>query len=111
MSIDDEKLLLAEYAHFADGIFKNEEIGERRIEFFLTIATAILGCVILLLTSEHVSLSVYAVRRMALAALLGLFLMGVMTFCRILQRDFVTGEYKKDSEISARAAAKTIRLT
>jgi len=32
---------------------------------------------------------------MALAALLALFLMGVMTFFRILQRDFVTGEYKK----------------
>jgi putative (di)nucleoside polyphosphate hydrolase len=95
MNIDDEKLLLAEYAHFGDAIFKNEEIGERRIEFFLTIATATLGGVILLLTSEHMSLSAHAVRRMALAALLALFLMGVMTFCRILQRDFVTGEYKR----------------
>src|SRR5213594_1531693 len=95
MSIDDEKLLLAEYSHFGDGLFKNEEIGERRIEFFLTIATAVLGGVVFLLTSDHVRLSEPSVQKVALAALLGLLLLGIVTFARILQRDRVTDEYKR----------------
>ena len=92
--MDEEKLLLAEYDHFGDGIFKNEEIGERRIEFFLTIATATLGGVVLLLTAKEVKLSNDDVRKVALAALLTLFVIGLVTFLRILQRDRVTDEYK-----------------
>jgi putative (di)nucleoside polyphosphate hydrolase len=95
MPINDEKLLLAEYAHFSDGIFKNEEIGERRIQFFTTIATAVLGGVVLLLTGDHVSLQKSEIRLLAMAVLLGLFLMGFVTLLRILQRDKVTREYKK----------------
>lgn len=94
MNIDDEKLLLAEYSHFADGIFKNEEIGERRIEFFLTIATAVLGGIVLLLTSDHQRLSETSIRKFALAGLVSLLLLGIVTFSRILQRDRVTAEYK-----------------
>ena len=56
MSIDDAKLLLAEYDQFSNAFRFNEEIGERRIEFFITIATAVLGGVVVLLTSDHVRL-------------------------------------------------------
>lgn len=93
--IDDEKLLLAEYLHFSDGLFKNEEIGERRIEFFVTIATAVLAGVALLLTSDRLRVGEESVRKIALAALLGLLLLGIVTFSRILQRDKVTAEYKR----------------
>jgi putative (di)nucleoside polyphosphate hydrolase len=95
MPIDDEKLLLAEYCHFGDGIFKNEEIGERRIEFFMTIATAVLGGVVFLFKDKHESFPKSEIQLLAMAALLGLFLMGFVTLLRILQRDRVTREYKK----------------
>lgn len=91
---DHEKFLLAEYEHFADGFFKNEEIGERRIQFFITVATAVLGGVVVLLTSDHVQLSKASLRQIATAALLSVLLLGVVTFGRILQRDRVTDEYK-----------------
>jgi hypothetical protein len=41
--LDDDKLLLADYAHFAESFLKNEEIGEHRVDFFITITTAIAG--------------------------------------------------------------------
>ena len=94
MSVDDEKLLLQEYAHFGDAIFKNEEIGERRVQFFVTIATAVLGGVALLYTSDHPKLPPETIHKIAVAALLSLFLRGLVTFARILQRDHVTAEYK-----------------
>jgi hypothetical protein len=96
MSLEDDKLLLAEYAHFTESFLKNEEIGEHRIQFFITVTTAIVGgVVVLLFTSDHVELAKPARDQIAMAALLGNLLFGVVTFWRILHRDKVTDEYKE----------------
>jgi len=47
--MEDEKLLLAEYQHFSESFWKNEEIGEKRVNFFITLSTAIVA----LVASEH----------------------------------------------------------
>jgi 8-oxo-dGTP pyrophosphatase MutT (NUDIX family) len=94
MEIEDEKLLLAEYQHFSDSAWKNEEIGEKRVEFFITLTTAILAGIVALITSEHANLSYADVRQIATAALSGTLLFGLVTFRRMLHRNRVTDEYR-----------------
>jgi len=95
MDLEDDKLLLAEYAHFAESFLKNEEIGEHRVEFFISVTTAVIGgVVVLLFTGEHNQLTPEK-KQIATAALLSALLFGVVTFIRILHRDNVTDEYKR----------------
>jgi putative (di)nucleoside polyphosphate hydrolase len=91
----DEELLLAEYGSFTDSFWKNEEIGEKRVDFFITLTTAIIGGIIALITSGHPSLSDLDVRQIATVALSCTFLFGLITLLRILHRNSVTDEYKK----------------
>jgi len=91
----DEKLLLAEYEFFTGSFWKNEEIGEKRVDFFITLTTAIMAGIIALITSDQVSPSDTDVNQIATAALSGTFLFGLITFLRILQRNRVTDEYKE----------------
>ncbi len=92
--MDDEKLLLAEYQHFSDSSWRNEEIGEKRVEFFITLTTAILAGIVALVTSDHANLSYADIRQIATAALSGTLLFGLVTFMRMLHRNRVTDEYR-----------------
>ena len=42
-NMEDEKLLLAEYELFSTSFWKNEEVGEKRVNFFITLTTAIIA--------------------------------------------------------------------
>jgi putative (di)nucleoside polyphosphate hydrolase len=95
VNMEDEELLLAEYKHFSESFWKNEEIGERRVNFFITLTTAIIAGIVALVTSGHADLSAVEVRQIATVALFGTFLFGLITFLRMLQRNHVTDEYKK----------------
>lgn len=92
--MDDEKLLMAEYERFAESFWKNEEIGEKRLNFYITLTTAVLAGIIALVSSDHKNISDDTVCLIVTAALSGVFLFGVVTFFRILQRNRVTDEYK-----------------
>ena len=93
MTLDDEKLLLAEYERFSESYWRNEEAGERRVNFFITLTTALIGAIVALITSGA-QISEDSIRLIATAALFGAFLLGLVTFLRMLQRDRVTDEYK-----------------
>jgi putative (di)nucleoside polyphosphate hydrolase len=86
-------LLLAEYQQYSDAYWKNEEAGERRLTFFITLTTAIIGALVAL-RAKDVQLEGIDLPRLTAAALLGVLIFGVATFLRILQRDRVTDEYK-----------------
>jgi putative (di)nucleoside polyphosphate hydrolase len=87
--------LLEEYKSFNESFWKNEEVGERRVDFFLTISSAILTAVVLLTTSEHAGLTRDEVKLIATSALTGTLLFGVLFFIRMLHRNRVTDEYKE----------------
>lgn len=91
--MDDEKLLLAEYEQYSEAFWKNEEAGERRLTFFVTLTTAIVAAIVALLTSDKVNPNL-RIKPIALAALSGALIFGIATFVRMLQRDRVTDEYK-----------------
>jgi hypothetical protein len=90
--MEAEKLLLAEYRVYSEAFWRNEEAGERRVTFFITLATAIIAAIVALLTSKE-QIPAELTRQIALAALLGVVMFGLATFLRMLQRDRVTDEY------------------
>ena len=91
--MEDEKLLLAEYEHFSTSFWKNEEVGEKRVNFFITLTTAIIAGIVALVTKNHSA--DFEIRQIASVALSGIFLFGLVTFFRVLQRNRVTDEYKE----------------
>jgi putative (di)nucleoside polyphosphate hydrolase len=92
--MDDEKLLLAEYQSFTEAFWKSEEIGEKRVEFFITLTTAVIAGIVALLTRSGTTLSDESVRQIATGALSAVLLLGIITYLRILQRNRVSDEFK-----------------
>jgi len=91
--MEDEKLLLAEYKHYSASFWKNEEVGEKRVNLFITLTTAVIAGIVALVTSSHAANVEFL--PIASVALSGLFLFGLVTFFRILQRNRVTDEFKE----------------
>ena len=92
--MDENEFLLAEYEAFTQSFWRNEEVGEKRVDYFITLATAVLAAVVALLTSDHIKLEPIDERRIATAAVLAMLLFGILFFIRILHRNRVTDEYK-----------------
>lgn len=89
-----EEFLLAEHQHFADSFWRNEEVGERRVNFFILLATAVISALAALekIDSENISL-------LTAFALLALLSIGIVTLQRMLRRNRVTDEYKEAMKI------------
>lgn len=95
-SMEAKDLLLAEYKHFSDSMWKNEEQGERRVKFFITLVTAVMAALVTLWTKPvDAALSEQSVLMITVAALGTLLMFGVVTFMRMIQRNYVTEEFKK----------------
>ena len=93
--------LLAELATWSDGFWRNEEAGERRLQFFITLLTAVAGGLVTYYeflskdrapTAPSPDHQVIAVAR---PVLVGLLLLGTVTFMRLVRRHHVTDEYKE----------------
>jgi 4-hydroxybenzoate polyprenyltransferase len=85
--------LIAEYKHFADSFWRSEETGEKRINFFITLVTAVISALVALSTAKE-SLgaeNVFSITVFALAALLAF---GVVTLLRMIKRNRSTDDYK-----------------
>ena len=87
-------LLLADLEHFGEALFRNEETGEKRFSFFVTLVTAVAGGLVALATSDGAPPSAVLLR-ISCATVGFLFLVGVLTYLRLLQRNRVTDEYQR----------------
>ena len=87
--------LLADLEHFGQSLLQNEQLGEGRFRFFLTLFTAIIAGLVALHTAEneHVKAALPVIVNVALIVL---FLFGVLTYMRMLHRDSVSEGYKQD---------------
>ncbi len=85
------EFLMEEYRFFTQSFWKNEELGERRVTFFITLTTAVLAAVVAL---TEIGSTAISVKQVATGALAALFAFGVVTYFRIRQRNAVTDEYK-----------------
>lgn len=90
--IKPEVLLTKEYDRFADRFAQNELVGEKRLNFFITLATAFIAGLVTLATSNKLSLS--SLWLISATALSSLILFGNFTYFRMLQRKKVNTECK-----------------
>lgn len=84
-----KEFLLEEYRHFAESFWRNEEVGEKRINFFITLVTAVIAGLVALATKSEID--VYPI---AVFALVVLLFFGIVMLKRMIKRDTVTDEYK-----------------
>ena len=87
-------LLIADLEHFGESLWRNEEVGEKRFSFFVTLVTAVIGALVALTTSDYKP-SHEVMRNLEGAVLLALFIFGLLTYLRMLQRNHVTDEYQR----------------
>jgi hypothetical protein len=96
-----EEFLLAEYKHLADSFRRNEDIGEKRVNFLIVLVTAVITALITLANlpalagSDFETLNIEDVDLLMGFALLALLLLGIVTLQRMLHRNRVTDEYKR----------------
>lgn len=86
--------LIADLEHFGESLWRNEDIGEKRFNFFLTLVTAVIGGLVALHTSERKP-DADTLRHITNGALAGLFILGVLTYLRMLHRNRVTDQYQR----------------
>lgn len=94
---DAKELLLADYRNFADSLWKNEQTGETRVNWFIGIVTAAAGGLIGL-TSAQYRPHGEPLRLIYIASLFALLCFGIITLVRIFKRNAATDGYKKDSD-------------
>lgn len=81
--------LLEEYKHLTESFLRNEELGERRFNFFIALTTAVIGALAAIpkVFDGEVDLIFF------FFGLVAVFLFGVVTLVRIIRRNLVTDEY------------------
>jgi len=102
------KFLLAEHQYLGDCFWRNEEIGERRVNFFITLVTAVIAALVALATSEEGNLEEAEVYLITVFALLALLSFGIVTLLRMIHRNIVTDGYKRAMEMIEAAFEGTI---
>jgi len=93
-SDDLTKFLIADFDHFGQSLWRNEEIGEKRFNFFLTLLTAVIAGLVALHTATG-ALEASTLVNVTNGALVGLLILGVLTYLRLLQRNRVTDQYQR----------------
>ncbi|HYM80851.1 MAG TPA: hypothetical protein VEY91_05495 [Candidatus Limnocylindria bacterium] len=84
------EFLLHAYDGWLHSMHQSEEIGERRVQFFISFVTAVAAGLVTLQTATDVwrpALDVMMLAKLSIAALL---LIGILTFMRVLHRDHIT---------------------
>lgn len=94
---DVKELLLTDYRTLSETLWRNEQIGETRVNWFIGIVTAAAGGLIGLTSAEHRPHG-EPLRLIYLAALFTLLCFGVVTLFRMFKRNETTDGFKKDSE-------------
>jgi hypothetical protein len=88
-----EDYLIAEFNYLTNSISESEEIGNTRINYFITLTTAILGAIGLSnLLSNKIDITNQSI--FFLVGLIILFFYGQVTFQRIVQRNLQTDDLK-----------------
>lgn len=90
--MDSSDFILEEYKHLTDSFLRNEELGERRVNFFLTFTTTAIGA----LVAAREFFNDVEMKNFYIgfcAVLLALLLFGIVTLMRIIHRNLVTDKY------------------
>ena len=98
------EFLLADHKYFADSIWKNEEVGEKRLNVYITLVTAVIAALVALHAKDNTMRD--PARFLVTAyALFGLLLFGCITLMRMKRRQ-QAGSELRDALDSVRAQLK-----
>jgi len=87
-----KSLLLEEYKHLCESYLSNEELGERRVTFFLTLTTAVIAAIVAI-QKGVISVADGRVGPILVVGLVVLLMFGIVTLVRIIRRNERTDEY------------------
>lgn len=90
--------LLEEYKALTESMHINEEVGEKRLTFFITLLAGVLAGIITLLTEFNriPGEYIYAVKFLLVGSLIGMILIGHIIENRMKKRNRTTDGFKKD---------------
>jgi hypothetical protein len=89
------ELLLSELSNFEESIWRSEDTGEKRFNFFITLVTAAAAGLVALSSADTLNREVEkALPTINLIASATLLAFGLVTYLRMYHRDRVTEEYK-----------------
>ena len=91
------QFMLDQYKALSDSFWHNEESGERRVNFLITLATAVIAAIVALVKVEKLELESFLLP--SILAVMALLLLGIVTWRRMLMRNRATDEYKRGMEI------------
>ena len=86
MNMEPKDLLIADLEHFGESLWRNEEVGEKRFNFFVTLVTAVAVGLVALYTTDKHSKIISHLPNIAGVACSGLLAVGLMTFPSMLHR-------------------------
>jgi hypothetical protein len=92
--LDAKDLLLADLARFEESLARNEEVGEKRFSFLLTLVAAVTAGLVSLATRQG-GFDDQTFRAVFGAGMGALLVVGMLTYARMLQRNRVTDEHKQ----------------
>lgn len=84
-----EDFLIAEYNQLSEAFLNNEELGERRVNFFITLTTAVIGAFVAIWKVSDVKVD----KIFFLFGLFALLLFGIISLVRIIRRNLATDKY------------------
>jgi hypothetical protein len=87
-----ENLLLTEYQYLTNSFWQSEQLGERRVNFFITFTTAVMAG-LAALKGRGSSAPFAKVDGILLCSLIALFLFGIVTLFRIIRRNLESHKY------------------
>ena len=93
-----DEFLLAEYRYLTESLWRNEETGERRVNFFISLVTAVIGALVAFATTKESALDPGLIKAITIYAVLALFLLGLVTLQRLVKRNLVTDGYKRSMD-------------
>lgn len=90
------EIMLKDLEMMEESIRHNEDTGEKRFNFFITVVTAVVAGLVALWTQDHADAAMPAyVEQVTRLASFAMLAFGLISFRRMMHRDAVTAKYKR----------------
>jgi putative (di)nucleoside polyphosphate hydrolase len=88
------EILIKDLEHFGESLWRNEEVGEKRFNFFITLLTAVIAGVIAVQTADPTKIPKDLPAEITTGAAACLLIFGILAFMRMLHRDRISNQYR-----------------
>lgn len=91
-----KELLIEDHRSLSESFWKNEQVGDTRVNLFIGLVTAAVAGLVALTTAKSPP-SPKQFRMILIASFFALFVLGIMTLLRVIKRNIVTDGIKQDT--------------